>query len=363
MLSKSSFVSLCLLEPTLYTEQKPDTCSVIRGTVYINVPKPTKVQRIYIRFHGKMETKSHSFESDQKKSIAQEQLELFPIQSTPSKVLNAGTTPFSFEMQIPSGLPETIDCSDIKVHYQVSAVMEYISHSVLRGTTTSQDIAKQDICVARLPYQGILTGDVSNSIDSRAHQSTWLCYQLLIDKKAVALGSILPITFRLLPTTEGLIIDRVSIQMLERRHLYRDTTYTSHSVYTLSPCEKNTVSFPTEPLKDAWEGTVHYRIPAGKNMVHSTRPYSAFHVDHYLLVSIGFSVPSSTQSRFGSQRTHKMVTFRANIDVLDKTVGDLDALELPSYDNPPPFENEQVVYGEYDRKFVEPPAYHDVCST
>ncbi|KAI8326853.1 hypothetical protein EDC96DRAFT_439798 [Choanephora cucurbitarum] len=265
-------------------------------------------------------------------------------------------------MQIPSGLPESIECSDVKVFYQVTAVMEYTTlHPVLRRPTKSKEETREDIRVARLPQKGILTGDTTNFIDSRTHQSTWLCYQLLVDKKAVALGSTLPITFRLLPTTESLSIDRITVQMLERRHLYRDTTHTTYSVCTMPPCcDMEQEKIPTQ-LSEVWEGTIYYRVPCGKTMVHSTRPYSEFHVDHCILVSIGFSVPSLSNSRFGNTRVHKLITFKANIDVLDKVVGDMDSLELPSYDSPPPFEGyEQVIYGEYDRKFVEPPSYDEI---
>ncbi|KAI8384180.1 hypothetical protein BD560DRAFT_486955 [Blakeslea trispora] len=362
MLAKSSHLSLQLLETTIYAEQQADTCSVIRGTVYANLPKSTTIQRISVQFSGKMEAKSHSLNYHKPKTVANQQLILYQATSNSPLLLTAGTTPFGFEMQVASGLPESIECSDVKVSYQVTATMEYTTtHPVLRRPTKSKEETRQDIRVTRLPQQGILTGDTNNFIDSRTHQSNWLCYQLLVDKKAVALGSVLPITFRLLPMTEALSIDRITVQMLERRHLYRDTTHTTYSVCTMPPCcnVKQDV-IPTQ-LSENWEGTVYYRVPCGKTMVHSTRPYSEFHVDHCVLVSIGFSVPSLSNSRFGNTRVHKLITFKANIDVLDKVVGDLDSLELPSYDSPPPFEDHgQVVYGEYDRKFVEPPAYEDI---
>ncbi|KAG1059465.1 hypothetical protein G6F42_028305 [Rhizopus arrhizus] len=124
MLSKSSCISVQLLEPTIYVESNSDACNVVRGTININLPKTTTVKSISVRFDGKMETKSYSFDSmdaggfAQKKPLARQRLVLYPtmeqVDANRPLVMNAGLTQFGFEMQIPSKLPETIDCSDVK---------------------------------------------------------------------------------------------------------------------------------------------------------------------------------------------------------------------------------------------------------
>ncbi|CAO0795763.1 unnamed protein product [Mucor circinelloides] len=374
MLSKSSCISVQLLEPTIYVESNSDACNVVRGTININLPKTTTVKSISVRFDGKMETKSYSFDSmdaggfAQKKPLARQRLVLYPtmeqVDANRPLVMNAGLTQFGFEMQIPSKLPETIDCSDVKVSYHVTAVMEYQSNSFLRvgRSSTVKEFAKQDVRVARLPYENILVGDnMSEPIDSRTHRSAWLHYQILVDKKAVALGSELPITFRMLPTHNGVSVDRVAIQMLERRDLFRESTHTSHSVHSILPSASNKTTIPTTALSEPWEGTVKYDIPEGKSLVHSTQEYSDFNVSHTLLVSIALSVPGT--GRFTASRVQKMVTFQASIDILDETIGELDSLKLPTYDSPPPFDNSDFVFGEYDRKFADPPAYSEIYAT
>jgi hypothetical protein len=240
--------------------------------------------------------------------------------------------------------------------------MEYYpTNSFLRATRrTQKECTKQDIRVARLPYENLLMGDsMSDPIDSRNHKSAWLNYHLIIDKKAVALGAELPITFKFVPTREGVSIDRVNTQLLERRNLYRDITHTTHSVHYINPCKDNTVNFPNTVLNGDWEGTINYKIPEGKALVHSTQEYSDFNVSHTLLVSITFSIPGSG-SRANMTRVQKMVTFQTNIDILNEVVGELDSLKLPTYDSPPPFDNTTYVFGEYDRKFIDPPNYSEI---
>lgn len=372
MLSKSSYISVQLLESTIYVESNSDASNVVRGTININLPKTTTVKSISVRFDGKMETKSYSFDSmdagsfAQKKPLARQRLVLYPtleqVDANRPLVMNAGLTQFGFEMQIPSKLPETIDCSDIKVSYHVTAVMEYQSNSFLRVGRNIKECAKQDVRVARLPYENILVGDnMCEHIDSRTHKSAWLHYQILVNKKAVALGSELPITFRMLPIHNGVSVDRVAVQMLERRDLFRESTHTSHSVHSILPSSNNKTIIPNTALSEPWEGTVKYNIPEGKSLVHSTQEYSDFNVSHTLLVSIALSIPGT--GRFAASRVQKMVTFQANIDLLDETIGELGSLKLPTYDSPPPFDNSDYVFGEYDRKFADPPAYSEIHAT
>ncbi|KAI7890117.1 uncharacterized protein EV154DRAFT_512533 [Mucor mucedo] len=371
MLSKSSNITLDLLEPTIYVESNSVNSNVIRGTVNINLPKTTTVKTLSVIFEGQLDTKSYSFEAIEssgsfarKKPLARQRLVLYPTleQENASRplILNAGLTQYGFEMQIPSGLPESIDCSEIKVEYSVTAVMDvYPTNSFLRVSRGShKETFKQSVRVARLPYENVLMGDsMSEPIDSRSHQATWLEYQIVVSKKAVALGNNLPVTFRFSPTHEGVIVDRVTLQMLERRDVHRDVTHSNHSVFGIQPCKKNAVTFPRGVLKESWEGTVSYQIPNGRSLSHSTQDYSDFRVSHTLLVSITLSVPGT-----GRCRVTKLLTFQANIDLLDKTIGDLDTLELPTYDSPPPFDNTKVVFGEYERKFADPPNYSDICA-
>jgi len=62
-------------------------------------------------------------------------------------------------------------------------------------------------------------------------------------------------------------------------------------------------------------------------------------------------------------RMRKLVTFQSKIDLLDEAVGKLGSLKVPTYDSPPPFDDSVFVFGEYDRKFADPPAYSEIYAT
>ncbi|KAI7901908.1 uncharacterized protein BX663DRAFT_512790 [Cokeromyces recurvatus] len=401
MLSKSSCISVQLLEPTIYVDPNSELSNVIRGTININFSKTMTVKSISVRFDGKMETKSYTCDvidnaGDfiQKKPLTRQSLILYPTleqeDTNRPLIINAGLTQFGFEMQVPSKLPESIECSDIHVYYYVTAVIEYYNkdHSFFSlRSSVIKELARQHVQVTRLPYESILLADaMSSPIDSRTHHCGWLNYQIVIDKKAVALGSNLPITFRITPTCDiGVSIDRIHIQMLERRDLHRLSTHTTHSVHTILPCNTNNkASLPKEPLREdqVWEDTIMYKIPGDKELVHSTQEYSDFSVSHTLLITITLStIPSSSNHSSAtsrrSPRTQKMVTFQAHIDILDETLGELESLKLPTYDAPPPFEDiivnhhhhhpSSVVdytfpttdYDDY-HKLPDPPAYNEI---
>ncbi|KAI8878366.1 hypothetical protein K501DRAFT_258717 [Backusella circina FSU 941] len=374
MLSKSSNITVQLLEPNIYieSESESDACNVIRGTVNLNIPKTTTINALSVRFDGKMETKNNTFDimessTCSKKPLVRQRLVLYPNIEQPAQrplVLSAGLTQFGFEMQIPSGLPETIDCSDISVNYHVTAVMEYYTTSTSFIKTSSsrrlvKQIAKQNVRIARLPNSHLLIGDnINPTIDSRTHKSNWLHYQILVDKKAVSIGSELPVTFLLSPAKKGVCVDRISVQVLERRDLYNlDTNiHTRHAVHAIRPVSSSSNIPLRQSLDKKCEGTIDYQIPENKSLVHSTQSYSEFSVSHTLLVSLSLSLENPKNQ----SRSLKTVTFQTKIDILDAAVNETELLKLPRYDAPPPFDNTEYVFGEYDRKFAEPPAYEDL---
>ncbi|KAF1797450.1 hypothetical protein FB192DRAFT_1399962 [Mucor lusitanicus] len=261
-------------------------------------------------------------------------------------------------MQVPSKLPETVDCSDVKVNYHVTAVMEYESNFFLRmgRSSVAKSCAKQEVCIVRLPHGNLLVGNnACEVIDDRTHTSAWLQYQVLVDKKSISIGSELPITFRMLPTRKEVSVDGVNVQIMERRDLFGKSTHTSHAVQSLLPAATNETKIPKTVLPELWEGTVRYNIPAGKSLVHSTLANADFDIKHTLLVSMVLSTPGGVAGRM-----RKLVTFQSKIDLLNEAVGKLGSLKVPTYDSPPPFDDSTFVYGEYDRKFTDPISYCDI---
>ncbi|GAN01028.1 hypothetical protein MAM1_0004d00459 [Mucor ambiguus] len=363
-----SLMSVQLLEPTIYVEPIFDATLVIRGTINVNLPSTTTVKSISVQFDGKMEVNSY-FSSvmnaggySKKRSIAHHRLVLYPaMEQTDTNcplILKSGLTHYSFEMQVPSSLPETIDCPDVKVNYHVTAVMEYESNSFLRvgRSNTTKSCTKQDVRIARLPSGNLLAGNnACEFIDSRTHTSAWLQYQILVDKKSIALGSELPITFRIIPTRENVSVEGVSVYILERRDVFGKYAHTSHEVQPLLPAATNEKKVPKTALPELWEGTIRYSIPVGKSLVHSTMANEDFDIKHTLLVSMILTTPGGVGGNI-----QKLVTFQSKIDLLDEAIGKLGSLKVPTYDSPPPFDDSIFVYGEYDRKFTDPTAYSDI---
>ncbi|KAF1797449.1 hypothetical protein FB192DRAFT_1290771 [Mucor lusitanicus] len=263
-------------------------------------------------------------------------------------------------MPMPSKLPETVDCSDVKVNYHVTAVMEYESNSLLRvgRSNAAKSCGKQEVRIVRLPHGNLLVGNnACELIDSGTHTSAWLQYRVLVDKKSISLGSELPITFRMMPTRDKISVEGINVQILERRDVFGKSTHTNHTVEYLSPAATNETKIPKATLSEAWEGTIRYNIPAGKSLVHSTLANADFDIKHALLVSMVLSIPGGGLGG----RTQKLVTFQSKIDLLDQAVGKLGSLKVPTYDCPPPFDDDSTfVYNEYDDKYNDPIAYCDI---
>ncbi|KAL9559031.1 hypothetical protein MBANPS3_000594 [Mucor bainieri] len=331
-----SLMSVYLMEPIIYVKSIPDAMLAIRGTISVNLPSTTIVKSLTVLFDGEMEIKSYL--SSSMNAISAGGLALYPAMDQTDinrpLLLEAGRTHYGFEMQVPSKLPETVDCSDFKVNYFVTAVMEYESNCFLRGRRGSivKSSTRQDLRIVRLP-SGNLLGDhnASEFIDSRTHTSAWLQYQILVDNKSIALGSVLPITFRITPTQEKVSVESVNVHILERRDVFGKSSHTSHSVHIISPTAANETKIPNTALSKLWEGTIRYSIPAGKSLVHSTLTNSDFDIEHTLLVSMTLSIPGGIGGP-----TQKLVTMQSKIDLVDEAVGKLGSLEVPTYDSPPP---------------------------
>jgi hypothetical protein len=350
-----------LLEPVIYLEPSSiKTNNVIRGTVNLCLPKTTAIKSLLVCFEGEIATKSHPRTV---KTITREYLTLYPAtdeQTGRPLIMSAGSTQFGFEMQTTSHLPETIDCYKVRVNYHVSAIMEYYTDYrrpclwFCSGSDNTKTItAKQPIRVVRLPSFDTLL-NISNSINSGTQNSAWLNYRISIDKKSVSLGSLISIAFCLEPVVYSSIsIDRVAVQLLEKCDLYNHgLTKWSYLVHSIRPCNSNHSIIPKGKFSEPWEGTIIYKIPTDKTLVHSTQQHLDFHISHMLFVSIEFSAPG---------RVRRTVMFHAPIDLLSEAVGDLESLKLPTYDTrpPPPFDS-----AENDWKFagVHPPAYSDIIS-
>lgn len=298
------------------------------------------------------------------KNITTNNLVLHPTPDAPSQqslLLNSGTTRFSFEMPLPSGIPETVHCTQVNVDYNLTLSMDYKQASGI--TYKMHEEIVKDIILARLPESGILTGDdYPNTIDSHKHFSNWCQYRITLDKKAIALGSSLPLHIEVAPTVKGLRINQVFLQLLERRNVKpeHDTQKSSQLCHFLRP--DHAMALPAQPLDAPWEGKCDYLIPDDGSIAHSTESYPGFQVTHTLLVSLLISLPDDKD---GVQKVNtRTISFQTQLDVLDShfsQLGDVDVGKLPAYDCPISLEEIEKL-NQHGLNMDCPPAYDTIIA-
>jgi hypothetical protein len=245
-------------------------------------------------------------------------------------VLRAGVTEIGFEMKVPSRLPESVNCRDFSVNYQVSAHMECDSNGLFKSPLyNGKVISAQDIPIVRLPTTRLITDNNVNLIsDFRTYTSEWMDYQILVEKKTVSLGSVLPISFSLLPKKKGITIDHMSVQILEDRDIFTSYTHRTQSAHTIVPFLNNKTNIPNTPMAGTWEGTVVYKVPSNISLVHSTKKYDDYNITHTLAVHLLLSSPSSKKSKV---RCKNMIIFKTKIDLLAEIPNEHSLIELPPY--------------------------------
>ncbi|KAI8371665.1 uncharacterized protein BYT42DRAFT_581038 [Radiomyces spectabilis] len=374
MLTKTLQTSIHLLEPVLYLESSQDTPTVLRGVVNLDLKKSRAIESLDVYFDGQLETQwigSDSKCEQRRTNIAHQRIDL--LRDTPGSasalVLNSGKTRFGFEMELPEGLPETVECPNIRVHYQVSAVVTFVNNRRILQTGKAPvkktvQRSKTFVRLARLPFEDILLGENYRAlIDSRKHLSKWFQYHIIIDKKAVALGTWLPVTVGLAPTVPGLRIMHFCLQVIERRSVCPDKWHTIQTCHMLQRACSTDPQIPNCDLDEPWQGTIHYKVPDDRSLAHSTQRYSGFRVSHMLLISIMISFPEKGALSL-TKRGQRTITFQTDIDLLDRSVGVLErnnAIILPSYDGPSPFTVRDMLFGNPDTSGIFPPAYHEIA--
>lgn len=283
-------------------------------------------------------------------------------------------TCFSFEMPLPAGIPETVKCSQIQVHYTISATLEY--KKISASTTYKKKIEKQ-VLLVRLPENGILNGENHSGavIDSQQQEyGNWCKYRITIDKKSVELGSKLPVKIEIVSCLAGLRIKQVFLQLIERRTIKKAEEETTNQLcHFIYPAKNSSdLHLPTRPLVGAWQGQCEYQIPCQNDkLTHSTRNYSDFGIHHVLLVSLIVSLPSggdrsSQQRRSNQQQTIKTISFQTPIDLLDGQLTQFEQYRerLPSYDCPVSMEEVEKLnrHGLYYNHTLNPPPYYSIVA-
>ena len=265
------------------------------------------------------------------KSLAANDIQIVPT-SNPALLVNQNSSVYSFETPLPAGSPETIKCTQIHVEYQLTVKMMY------KKSTDSQTILTEQlvhpVILARLPENGIVAGENNSTFLAPFIPFDDCCqYRITLDKKAIALGSQLPVKIEMIPTVPGLRLKQVFLQLLERRtvtntELQGQANQLCHFLY---PAKGSVMSLPQRPLTQPWQGHCLYQIPEESKIAHTTQSYAEFHVDHVLLASLVISLPDAT-----GRIVTKTISFQTQIDVLDAHVSVLadHYSRLPPYDDP-----------------------------
>lgn len=258
--------------------------------------------------------------------IAQNHLEIVP----------SDTKRYTFEMPLSAGIPETIHSSQININYELSVKLDYY-----KSSSICHEEYNKPVVLARLPENGMLAGEnhSNTTIDSRKHFSNWCQYRITLDKKAIFIGSTLPVKLEIAPLVTDLKIKQVVVQLIEKC-TFNDTNITSQSVHYMYPAKGYALTLPVRSITKPWEASCTFQIPNEKKQLsHSTDNYASFNIQHTLAVSFVISVPtnnSGTQfNTYGQGRFEtKTISFQTDIDLLDSHLSTLVHCELPPYNCP-----------------------------
>ncbi|KAG0940112.1 hypothetical protein G6F57_000319 [Rhizopus arrhizus] len=363
--SSDNTISIQFFEPVLFIGSHIQTSPVLRGIISITSHKACLLKHLLITFQGVAKIKyvlNNKIVNDQR-MINRDQLTLYSAQQSNDEinkhlVLNSNSSKlsFSFEMPLSTGLPETVECSQIQVGYQFTLDMDYIKHKKIQH----QQIRKP-VIVARLPASKILSGEnLPEVIDSRKHLSAWCQYRMIIQKSAAAVGSTLPIHIEVAPLVNGLKLKHIFVQLLERRTVMPEVDCierTCQFCYFLYPTKRTSFHLPSSAIDSPWEVAADYQIPQ-KSLTHSTEMYRNYSVHHLLLISLVIGIPEKGKR---TRYINKTISFGSLIDILDKRI--VNDIRLPSYRSAITLEEIENInrYGIHHLDLhSSPPDYHTI---
>ncbi|CAB4420999.1 unnamed protein product [Rhizophagus irregularis] len=238
----STNLQINLIEPILYFrgDTEESVGCFLRGNLILNLPKPTKIRKIEMKFVGKVKTfwpegrnyygsasnrndpceeqeiMSHnwSFLSSSSSSSSSplnsgsnsNRFKILRRSSSTSKfnLIPAGIHKYPFELFIPGNVPETIDTERGLVHYKLSA-------TAIRSGLSPNLHVSQYVPIIRTILE-------ERNSEGTAISSDWnnqLGYEITIPKKAYPIGDSIDIDLKLKPRSKNINIAGIKIQMEE----------------------------------------------------------------------------------------------------------------------------------------------------
>ncbi|KAI8970271.1 hypothetical protein BDF20DRAFT_890212 [Mycotypha africana] len=194
---------------------------MLRGSVVLHCHETTKVRSIMLKFVGKAKVNwteglgSHQRHYKDEKTIIKHEWSFLPPHRK-TYHLPEGRYKWDFELPLPGDLPETVDHDLGQVYYRLKAVVE-------RPTFLMNYTDKKVLRVSRvlLPSSLELT-------QSLVISNTWvdkISYDISVTSKVFSMGSLIPITFALVPIAPDLQVRSVSCVLKE----YTTLTAEDHS--------------------------------------------------------------------------------------------------------------------------------------
>ncbi|KAI7897545.1 uncharacterized protein BX663DRAFT_533762 [Cokeromyces recurvatus] len=184
---------------------------ILRGSVVLNCHETTKVRSITLKFIGKAKVNwieglgSHQRHYKEEKTlIKHEWCFLSPNKKTYH--LPEGHYKWDFELPLPGDLPESVDHELGQVYYRLKAVVD-------RPTFSMNYSDRKELRVSRVLLPSSL--ELSQSL---VISNTWvdkLSYDISVPSKVFSMGSLIPITFALVPIAPDLQVRSVSCVLKE----------------------------------------------------------------------------------------------------------------------------------------------------
>ncbi|GAA5801135.1 hypothetical protein EDC94DRAFT_616074 [Helicostylum pulchrum] len=221
---------------------------MLRGSVVLNCHETTKVRSISLKFVGKAKVDwteglgSHQRHYKDEKTIIKHEWSFLP----PNKKtyhLPQGHYKWDFELPLPGDLPESVQNELGQVYYRLKATVE-------RPTFLINYNDKKMLRVSRvlLPSSLELT-------QSLVISNVWvdkISYDISVPTKVFSMGSLIPITFALVPIAQDLRIRSVSCVLKE---------YTTLSADEHSKMEGKVINHLRDESFDGWTKTELLPVP------------------------------------------------------------------------------------------------------
>lgn len=374
---KGPLIDIHLLEPDIRLPVEDDGNGVLRGSVSITCRKSYTIQSLELLFEGfqyiiagtsyilinLLYIYTHIMivlDGDrplkgERKQIARHPVLLYPVSSNSNTdtdtasdlLLSPGTTQCTFESILPSHLPATLQCPELDIQYSLRATMHYHRITTCNATSSSkrQWLMRKRIrnTACTIPVRLIAAPSSTSllyhnhGIDSLKQTTTWCQYRIAFEHRSITAGKIMCILLQIAPHLQGMLLEQVYIEWIERRRVSTQKT----SKHLLLPIRwvqldhygrQHTMTPPLRLGSQPRSFRLAYQVP--EHLVPSIQFHDQFAMDHHVVVSMMLSFPAvvkckNDDSKRYMRRYTKTIRFGTDMRVIDGRQ-DQDA-RLPPY--------------------------------